>query len=446
MTQAAGPQDELRHLAEAGDIDGFLALARDVHASDLSDALAALQDDVRLKLVQRLPAEIASEAIAEMGQEEHPEHLLAALPSDTAAHIVEELSDDDAVDLIAELPPDTAADILAEVEDSSDIERLLAYHEESAGGLMTTEVVSVNHLATASEAIDEIRRQGEEVQDFYQVYCVDGQGRLVGILPLKELVLANVGRSVRDIMVPPPATATPELDQEEVARIMGRYNVAALAVVDRDGRLLGRVTFDDVIDVVEAESTEDLLKFGGASADEELAGTWQQAVRNRLPWLYVNMITASLGGAVVFVFRETIDHLLLLAALMPVIAAMGGNAGTQALAVTVRRIAVTTIPAGKAMGVVGKEFLVGAVNGVAVGTVLAVATSLMGQSWTIGFVVMLAMWGNLILATAAGAAIPIVLQKIGVDPAVASSVFVTALTDVFGFFLLLSLAAALLLP
>ena len=446
MPNTPEPQDELRQLAEAGEIERFLARAGEVHASDLSDALAALDEPVRLKLVQRLPPEIASAAIAEMDDEEHPEDLLAALPSDQAAHIVEELADDDAVDLLAELPPDTAADILAEVEDTSDIEQLLAYDEESAGGLMTTEVVSVEHTVTAGEAIDEIRRQGEEIEDFYQVYCVDAERRLVGILPLKALVLAHISGSVRDIMEPPPTTATPDLDQEEVARLMARYNVAALPVVDIGGRLLGRVTFDDVIDVVEAESTEDLLKFGGASADEELAGSWHQAVRNRLPWLYVNTVTASLGGAVVFVFRATIDHLLLLAALMPVIAAMGGNAGTQALAVTVRRIAVATIPAEKALGVVGKEILVGVVNGFAVGAAIAVLTALIGQSWILGAVVMLAMWGNLILATSAGAAIPIVLKRLGIDPAVASSVFVTALTDVFGFFLLLSLAAPLLLP
>ncbi len=446
MTETSGPQETLRALAEAGDVEQFLERAGDVHASDLSDVLADLDESVRLKLVQRLPPEISSEAIAEMEVEEHPEELLAALPSDTAAHIVQELSDDDAVDLLGELPPDTAAGILAEVEDASDIEQLLAYDEESAGGLMTTEVVSVEHTVTAAEAIAEIRRQGERVTDFYQVYCVDRDRRLVGVLPLKALILANVSRPVRDIMEPPPTTATTDLDQEEVARLMARYNVAALPVVDVEGRLLGRVTFDDVIDVVEAESTEDLLKFGGVSADEELAGSWNQAVRNRLPWLYVNMVTASLGGLVVYVFRDTIDHLLLLAALMPVIAAMGGNAGTQALAVTVRRIAVAPIPAGKALGVVGKEIVVGLVNGLAVGGVIALLTGLLGPSWAIGLVVMLAMWGNLILATAAGAAIPIVLKKLGVDPAVASSVFVTALTDVFGFFLLLSLAAALLLP
>jgi magnesium transporter len=439
-------QEEFRRLAEAGDFEAFLARAQEVHASDLSDALAALDESVRIKLVQRLPVEVVSDALAEMEEEEHPEAVLAALPSDQAAHIVEELDDDDAVDILAELSPDTAAGILAEVEDRADIERLLAYDEESAGGLMTTAVVSVRDTVTAGEAIKEIRRQGEEVEDFYQVYCVDSSGRLVGILPLKNLVLAPVGRPVREIMELPVTSAAPDLDQEEVARLMGRYNVAAMPVVDRDGQLLGRVTFDDVIDVVEAESTEDLLRFGGASADERLAGTWQQAVRNRLPWLYVNMLTAFLGGGVVYLFRGTIERLWVLAALMPIIAAMGGNAGTQALAVTVRRIAMAMIPPGRAMAVIGKELLVGVINGLAVGLAVAVVTAVLGQSWILGIVVMFAMWGNLILATAGGAAIPLVLKKLNVDPAVASSVFVTALTDVFGFFLLLGLAAALLLP
>jgi magnesium transporter len=218
-----------------------------------------------------------------------------------------------------------------------------------------------------------------------------------------------------------------------------------VAVVDDFGRLLGRVTFDDVIDVVEAETTEDLLKFGGVSPDEELGGGWIEAVRSRLPWLYLNLLTASLAAGVVYAFRDTIAATLALAIWMPVIAGMGGNAGTQALAVTVRRLALGLIPSHLFLRVVGKEVLVGITNGLAIGAVVGLAAALLGEGVRLGLVVFLAMAGNLLVAGFAGAFIPIVLERFGVDPAIASSIFVTTFTDVCGFVLLLGLAGWLLL-
>jgi magnesium transporter len=230
-----------------------------------------------------------------------------------------------------------------------------------------------------------------------------------------------------------------------VARLMARYNLPSVAVVDETGRLLGRVTFDDVIDVVEAETTEDLLKFGGVSPDEELGAGWTESVRSRLPWLYVNLLTASLAAGVVYFFRHTVAATLALAIWMPVIAGMGGNAGTQALAVTVRRLALGLIPSHLFLRVVGKEVLVGMTNGLAIGAVVGLAAAILGEESMLGLVVFLAMSGNLLVAGFAGAFIPIVLERFGVDPAVASSIFVTTFTDVCGFVLLLGLAGWLLL-
>ncbi len=441
-----GLKEELQSLAEQGMVVRFLARARHLHPSDLSDVLASLEENARLRLVQALPVEVVSEALAEMDDEEHPEEVLAALRPELAADIVEELDVDDAADLISELPARQAERVLAYVAGRDDIERLLRYDEESAGGLMNTEAIVVRASATAAEAIDEIRRQAEEVGDFYQIYCVDERDRLVGILPTQRVVVAKPDTPVQAIMETPLATVTPDVDQEEVAQLMARYNIPAIAVVSHDGTLLGRVTFDDVMDVVEAEATEDILRFGGAPVEEQLAGEWHQAVRSRLPWLYLNMITALMGAGVVFVFHNSIDRMWVLAVVMPIIAGMGGNAGTQALAVTIRRIAVGLIAPGKGMRVVGKELLVGMVNGLAVGFVAGLAASQLGYGWELGAVVTVAMWATLALATTAGALIPLVLQKLGADPAVASSVFVTAMTDIVGFFLLLGLAAAFLLP
>jgi magnesium transporter len=283
------------------------------------------------------------------------------------------------------------------------------------------------------------------VEEFYQVYVVDDENRLTGVLPFKELVVSQPWRPVREIMESADVRLTPEVDQEEVARTLKRYNLPAVPVVDAAGKLLGRVTFDDVIDVAEAEATEDLLKFGGTSGHEELAAGWTAAVRSRLPWLYVNLATAFLAGAVVYLFQTTISRTVALAVWMPIIAGMGGNAGTQALAVTVRRLALGLIPSDRFANVVGKEMLVGLINGLANGVVVAIVAYLLHEGPLLGLIVFLAMTGNLFVAGFAGALIPIVLERFKVDPAVASSIFVTTFTDVCGFLLLLGLAGALLL-
>ena len=331
------------------------------------------------------------------------------------------------------------------MEDREDVDRLLRYDEESAGGLMTAQVVMVLDIYTAGEAIDELRRQAEAVEDFSQVFVVDPERRLVGMLPLKGLVTSPPDRPVREFMEPAEIRVGPEEDQEEVARVMARYNLPGVPVVDGVGRLLGRVTFDDVIDVVEAETTEDLLKFGGVSAGEDLAARWTNAVKSRLPWLYLNLATAFLAGAVVYLFQDVITRTVALAVWMPIIAGMGGNAGTQALAVTVRRLALGHVPLGRFSQVVGKEMVVGLINGLANGAVVAVVAYLLGQGSTLGLVVFLAMTGNLFVAGFAGAFIPIVLERMKIDPAIASSIFVTTFTDVCGFFMLLGLAGKLLL-
>jgi magnesium transporter len=310
---------------------------------------------------------------------------------------------------------------------------------------MTTAVVTVTTWVTLAGALDSVRQQSEEVEDFFQVYCLDRDGRLAGVLTFQRLVLSRPDAAVADVMEPPVVVATPDQDQEEVARLMARYNVAAVPVVDHVGRLLGQITFDDVIDVVEAETTEDLLRLSGVSAHEELAAPWHRAVRARLPWLYVNTVTAFLAAAVVYLFQDTIAALVLLTVYMPIVAGQGGNAGTQALAVTVRRIALGLIPPGQGGRVIVKEVLVGAANGLAVGLLVGVVATVVRGTPMLGLVVALAMWGNLMIAGLVGSTVPLVLHRLGADPAVSSSVFVTPVTDAFGFLLLLGLASAILL-
>jgi magnesium transporter len=437
--------DRMVELVRKGEIALFIRRARELEPADLADVLTTLDEQERVAVVQALPPEVSSQALAEMPEEAHAGETLAALDPGQAADIVEELDDDDAADILGDLDPTRQEKILAAVEDRAEVDELLRYDEETAGGLMTTHLVSVRDTATVAEALEDIRRQAEEVEDFYQVFVVDDRRRLVGILPFKDLVVSKPERLVSEFMADADLSVPPDLDQEEVARLMARYNLPSVAVVDESGRLIGRVTFDDVIDVVEAETTEDLLKFGGVSPDEDLAASWTHAVRSRLPWLYVNLVTAAVAGGVVYVFQSTVQRTLALASFMPIIAGMGGNAGTQALAVTVRRLALGQVPRRLFGRVVGKEVLVGITNGLAIGLVVGLVAGLLGEGPVLGLVVFLAMAGNLFVAGFAGAFIPLLLERAGVDPAIASSIFVTAFTDICGFLLLLGLAGWLLL-
>ena len=445
--------ERIRELTRSGDHAELHGLLHPLHPSDIADILAELDEDDRVTILVALAPEpaLAAEALAEMEWDEHPEEALSPPHPEQIAPLVRQLSDDDAADIIGELDPDDQARVLAALPrlDARDIRDLLSYHEETAGGLMTTELVAINEDLDARDALEEIRRQAQDVGEFYNVFVVDGEQRLRGTLPLQALVTAPPGARIAEVVDPDTISVRPELDQEEVGRIIARYNLVALPVVDEQGRLLGRITFDDVIDVIEAETTEDMLRFGGVSDVEEVRGGWQDAVRSRLPWLLVNLVTASIGAMVVVYFEDTIARLTLLAALMPVIAGTGGNTGTQALAVTIRRLALSRESTARRWSVVGKELVVGSINGLAMGLVAGTVTLIIavsiGETLMLAPVVMMAMWMNLTVAGFAGAFVPTILERVGVDPAVASSIFVTALTDMIGFFLLLGLATRMLL-
>ncbi|MBK5098305.1 MAG: magnesium transporter, partial [Gemmatimonadetes bacterium] len=329
---------------------------------------------------------------------------------------------------------------------ATEIQRLLSYPEDSAGGIMTHDLLEVGSELTAIQAINEVRLQAREDIDFYTIFVTGPDRLLQGVVSLQDLVLSAPDRLISEITAEPTSVALVTMDQEDVGRALSRYNIPSIGVVDEDGRLVGRITFDDVIDVIEAETTEDILRFAAVSDEEEVRGSTLDAIRSRLPWLLLNLGTASIGASVVWRFQGTIEAMVLLAVVMPIVAGLGGNAGTQALAVTIRRIAVSDESLSRRRRVVRKEALVGLLNGLVVGLVAAIAGHFFfGAGVRFGAVVLLAMWGNMVVASFAGAFIPIFLESKGVDPAVASSVFVTALTDLTGFMLLLGLATAVLL-
>lgn len=433
-------------LLRDGNVSEFFGRARLLEPADLADVLALADEDERVEIAKLLPPELTGEALTEMPDTEHAEETLAALTSEQAAEIVGEMPDDDAADLLGELEPEQQRRILSAVDapERQDVERLLKYDDESAGGLMTGAMVTVGEDATVGDALESIRRQAEDVEDFTETYVVGSDRRLAGILGFKRLVVAAPDRAVRELMEEPDVTVGPEMDQEEVARLMARYNVPSIPVVDREGRLLGRITFDDVSDVMEREATEDLLRFGGVSAEEDLGARWFEAVKTRLPWLMVNLLTAFVAASVVVYFSSTVKALPVLAAWMTMISGMGGNTGTQTLAVTVRRLALGLIPQHAFMRVVGKEVMVGLTCGVANGILAGLVAMAFHQPPMVAVVICLAMIGNLFVAGFAGAFIPLLLERFKIDPAIASSVFVTTFTDTCGFALLLGLGTWLL--
>jgi magnesium transporter len=444
--------ERLRELIEAGDLGSLGELLPDLHPSDIADVLASLEESQRVAVIKALPVELASEALAEMDEHEERGDILAALEPAESAELLQELEDDDAAGLIADLEPAERRRILAQLpqDEAGELRELLLFEEETAGRLMTTSLVAIRANMSAEEAIAEVRRQGREVEDFYSVFVVDEQGRLRGTVPLDDLITADPSTTVAALVQPADVTVSPDVDQEEVGRLMSRYNLVNIPVVEESGELIGRITFDDVIDVIEAEQTEDLLLMAGVSDEEALRGSWSESVQARLPWLAVNLVTAFMAASVVLVFGRIIESIWFIAAVMPIIAGMGGNSGTQSLAVTVRRIAVSRGSLEGPGDAVRKEALVGLAIGFALGLLtfgiawIAVLT-VPGVSPRLPWVVLFALWGNIVVGATMGALIPTLLHRMGTDPAIASSVFLTTFTDMIGFLLLLGLASALLL-
>ncbi|WP_407430689.1 magnesium transporter [Arcticibacter sp.] len=436
----------LKQALESGD-EELKALLSEYHASEIAILFASLPQESRDHIINILPSETASEIIAEMDAEIHPERILENLHPERRSEIMEELDYDDATDILSQLSEDTQNEILSDLdeEDASHIRNLLTFEEDTAGGLMNTQVLKVNSRLTKTEALDQIIRQSEEMEEFYTINVVDDKNLLLGIVSLKDIIKSRNTVLIKDLIKEDFVYVKANTDQEEVARLISQYNLTSIPVVDDNMHLLGRITFDDVIDVMEEENTEDILKISGVSEDEALSGNWQEAVKSRLPWLVVNLGTAFLASSVIRHFEPTISKLLLLSGYMTMIAGMGGNTATQALAVTIRRISLSDLTDNQAYRTVLKEFTVGLINGACIGLVVFLFAIFYDGNLMLGLVIFTAMTGNLILAGIAGSSIPLILKRIGIDPAIASSIIITTFTDVFGFLLLLGLASKLLL-
>jgi len=438
--------DEVREMLDAG-VEGHARLVEEVqseHPADLADLVERMDGDERRVFFNLLPVEIASETLAETS-EENQEELIRNLDDQALQELFEELSDDDATDIVQELSEKEAARVLSVIdkEDREDIQTLMTYADDTAGGVMTGELVSVDTGSTAAEAIEKVRNQGREIQ-FFTVYVVDGENKLCGTLSTTELILADPQARIADIMDTDIVSVPPEMDQEQVARLLSRYNQVSIAVVDSQGHLLGRVTVDDVIDILEEEATEDIFRMSGVNEEEsvEKLGVFQ-SVRFRLPWLVLNLCFTFISAHIIKLFIGVLEREVILAMFLPVVAGIGGNTSTQSLAVTLRRLILHEME-GRRKVVIFSEAAVALLNGLVISLLIALVVWFTESNMELALIVGTAAWIAMTAAGILGAVWPILLRSLGFDPAV-SSTFITNITDILSFFLILGLSALLLL-
>ncbi len=430
---------------EEGDADAVRALTADLHAADMAQLLGLISADERRALVETVKTQLDPEVLAHLEETVRDEVVALLGPSEVAA-AVSELDADDAVYVLENLDDRNLAAVLRGVpaEDRAAVEEGLAYEEDTAGRLMQRDLIAVPEFWTMGQTIDYLRESDDLPDDFYEIFVVDPAFKPVGTVPLNRAMRTKRPVKVSEIMDREQKLIPVDMDQEEVAYLFKQYDLMSAAVVDGSGRLVGVITVDDVLEVVQEEAEEDILRLAGV-AEDDLYSSVISTTRTRFTWLLVNLGTAILASSVIGVFDATIQQVVALAVLMPIVASMGGNAGTQTLTVAVRSLASHELTATNAMRIVNKELLVGLINGVLFALIVGVVASLWFGNMSIGLVLAAAMVINMIVAGLSGIVIPLALNRLGIDPAVASSVFVTTITDVVGFFAFLGLGAWLLL-
>ena len=436
--------DFLAHIGAAIADRDTLTLRKDVgalHQSEIGDLLEALIPEQRRALVQLMGAEFDFTALTEVDEAIRLD-IVESLPNAQIAQAVQQLDSDDAVYILEDLDPADQDEILAQLPFTERVRlrRSLAYPEETAGRRMQTEFVAVPPFWTVGQTIDYMREDQNLPDSFSQIFVIDPTFRLVGAVDLDRILRTKRSVKIEEIMRETRHAIPATMDQEEAARIFEQYDLLSAAVVDENDRLVGVLTIDDVVDVITQEAEEDLLRMGGVG-DEELSDSVLAAGRSRVPWLLVNLVTAFLAASVISLFDATIEQVVALAVLMPIVAGMGGNAGSQTMTVTVRALATGDIDIYNAGRIIRRELGVGLLNGIIFATLIGVVAGAWFQSPQIGGIIAAAMVINMFVAALAGILIPLLLDRIGVDPAVASSVFVTAVTDVVGFFGFLGLAS-----
>ncbi len=437
--------DELHYLIEGHNDAELRTLLIDLHAADIAKLLEYLPEEQRHYILNLLQDGIVGEAMLHLPDEQRVE-FLAELEPEHISRIVEDLSTDDATDVVSELPQEIAEEVLqtlqlTDQEATEEIRELLRYEEDTAGGRMTTDYVAVGEHETVAASIEKIREFVRETElDVFVLYVVDESYRLSGIARLQDLVLYSSEAIVGRFMQREVITVTPDEDQELVAQVMQRYDLIAVPVVTEDNRLLGIVTFDDIADIIEDEASEDMLYMAGVTDDESPTTPPLISIRRRLPWLIMNLGTAFIASLVVAQFEETIGKVTVLAALMPIVAGMGGNAAVQSITVMVRSLALGDLGSGGKSRAIIKELIIGLMNGLVMGIMTGFVVWIMWHNLPLSALIAIAMFTNLMIAGVVGALIPLLLKKLNFDPALSSGPIATTFTDVCGFLTFLGLA------
>ncbi|MGQ0527592.1 MAG: magnesium transporter [Alphaproteobacteria bacterium] len=431
--------------ARGHDSDIVHSILNDLSPADIAELLAKVSEDDRTELLTMYSDHLNPLVFTEMDYELR-QHVLELLPAAKVAAIVSELESDDALDMLLPLDEDFRSEVIHKLSAKmrATVQEGFSYPADSAGRLMQREVVAVPHFWTVGKTIDYLREAASDLpEDFFDIFVIDPGYHVKGQIPLNSLVRAKRPAKMADLRLAETTTIPADMDQEEVAYLFRRDNITSAPVVDEDGRLLGVITIDDVVDVIDEEAEEDLLKMAGIG-QVDLYSAVISTAGSRFRWLFLNLVTAIAASVVISFFDATIEQIVALAVLMPIVASMGGNAGTQALTIAVRALATREISDSNMWRIIWRETLVGSVNGVIFAVITGAITALWFQIPMLGTVIAAAMIINLFAAGFFGACIPIVLNRMGSDPAVSSTVFLTTVTDVVGFLAFLGLAALFL--
>jgi len=431
--------ERLRAYLAAGRADDIATVMEPLHAADTGDVLESLDQDERLALVRILGDKFDYSALTEVDESVRVD-LMDELSNADIARGVTGLDNDDAVAILEDLEQADREEVLSKLPtfERLSLKRSLDFPEESAGRRMQTDFIAIPPFWSVGQTIDYLRSEPDLPEEFYQIYVVDASYQVLGIIPLDKFLRSRRETRIEDIMNTNVILVDANEDQEEAARDFERYDLVEVGVVD-DRRLVGVLTIDDIVDVIHEEADEDIKLLAGVG-DEDISDAIADTVRSRVPWLVVNLFTAVMVSLVIGLFNATIEQMVALAVLMPIVASMGGNAGTQTMTVTVRALAMREIDGPRLRRLITREMVVGLINGVIFAILIGIVTALRFGQVDLGVVIGLAMVINLIVAGTAGILIPLALDKLKADPAIASAVFVTTITDVVGFFAFLGIA------
>lgn len=436
-------QTELLQLLLNGSTEDISDIVDTVHPADILDILHA-EPERTAEILKHLPNDFIADIVEEEDDEDKYE-LIKKFSEPKQKHILKEMDNDEITDLIGELDEAEGAEVLGKMnkEDQENVRRLMEYDPETAAGIMSTEFIAIHSHNTVMDTLKFLQSHTDDDTDYY-LYVTDPQGYLKGVISLRHIVSSTFDTPIMDIINPNVITVHQDDDQEAVAHQFEKYGFIMMPVVDDENRMIGVISFDDIMEIIQEENTEDIHHLGGLNKEERVDSTFKESVNSRLPWLVVNLGTAILAAFVVSQFESTISKVVTLAAIMPIITGMGGNAGTQSMTLIVRGISLEELTGENAWSVFRKEVSVGMVDGLVVGIIMGLLAFIFEGNFVFAAIAGIAMFLNMLMANTAGFVIPVILKKLHVDPALASTVFVTTVTDVLGFFFFLGLATVVL--